>query len=414
MGVWNDAGMRDTELYERLLGLKEPWKVKAVKMDVEGRRVEVEVECAERTIWASPESRQRLHIHGWERRSWRHLDTCGFATVITAEVPRVKDEKGQTETVAVPWAEKFSRFTRTFEAFGVEVLRAARSLSDACELLSLSWDQAHRIMERAVARGLERRCLEELHAVGIDEKSFLSGQSYLSVLSDPKGSRVLEVTEGRERASAERLFESVAPPQRQKVEAVVMDMSAAFQAASEAKMPQAEIVHDRFHVAKHLNEAVDKVRRTEHRELQGEGEETLKGSKFLFLFAPENLDRERRARLRELLNSDLKVGRAWTLKEQFRHFWERANARTALSFFEQWYARAVRSRLKPMIAAAKMLKRHLLNLLNYHHYRLTNATAEGLNSRIQAIKADARGFRSFHNFRTRILFFLGKLDLSPA
>ena len=82
--------MRDTELYERLLGLKEPWKVKAVKMDVEGRRVEVEVECAERTIWASAEGRQRLHIHGWESRSWRHLDTCGFATVIRAEVPRVK------------------------------------------------------------------------------------------------------------------------------------------------------------------------------------------------------------------------------------------------------------------------------------------------------------------------------------
>jgi transposase len=203
--------MRDTELYEGLLGLKEPWKVKAVKMDVEGRRVEVEVECAARTIWASAEGRQRLHIHGWERRSWRHLDTCGFATVITAEVPRVKDEKGQTETVAVPWAEKFSRFTRSFEAFGVEVLRAARSLSDACELLSISWDQAHRIMKRAVARGLERRCLEELEAVGIDEKSFLSGQSYVSVLSDPKGSRVLEVIEGREGASAERLFESVAP-----------------------------------------------------------------------------------------------------------------------------------------------------------------------------------------------------------
>lgn len=405
--------MRDTEFYERLLGLRAPWKVKAVRMDVEGRRVEVEVECAQRTIWASPESRQRSHIHGWEKRSWRHLDTCGFATVITAEVPRVKDEKGQTETVAVPWAEKFSRFTRSLEAFAVEVLWAARSLSDACGLLSLSWDQAHRIMERAVERGLERRSLEELDAVGIDEKSFLSGQSYVSVLSDPKGSRVLEVTEGRERASAERLFQSVPADQREKVEAVVMDMSAAFLAAAEAKMPHAEIVHDRFHVAKHLNEAVDKVRRDEHRKLQGEGEATLTGSKFLFLFAPENLDSERRAKLRDLLNKDLKVGRAWTLKEQFRHFWQRANARTALDFFEAWYARAVRCRLKPVIAAAKMLKRHLLNLLNYHHYRLTNATAEGLNSRIQAIKADARGFRSFQNFRTRILFFLGKLDLSP-
>jgi transposase len=142
------------------------WRVKAVKMDVAGCRIEVEVECAERAIWASPESRQQLHIHGWERSSWRHLDTCGFATVITTEVPRGKDEKRTDETVAVPWAEKFSRFTRSFEAFGVQVLRAARSLSDACQLLSISWDQAHCIMERAVARGLERRSLEELEAVG--------------------------------------------------------------------------------------------------------------------------------------------------------------------------------------------------------------------------------------------------------
>jgi transposase len=113
--------------------------------------------------------------------------------------------------------------------------------------------------------------LAELDAVGIDEKSFLSGQSSISVLSDPKGSRGLTATEGRERASAERLFESVAPHQRQKVEAVVMDMSAAFEAAAEAKMPQAEIVHDRFHLSKHLNEAVDKVRKTEHRKLQEKG-----------------------------------------------------------------------------------------------------------------------------------------------
>ena len=136
MGVWKDAGMRDTELYERLLGLKEPWKVKAVKMDVEGRRVEVEVDRAERTIWASPENKQRLHIHGWERRSWRfgHLRIYDGDC---AEVPRVKDKKGQTETVAVPWAEKFSRFTRCFEAFGVEVLRAARSLSDASSAFHL-------------------------------------------------------------------------------------------------------------------------------------------------------------------------------------------------------------------------------------------------------------------------------------
>ena len=147
--------------------------MKAVKMDVEGRRVEVEVECAERTIWASPESRQRLHIHGWERRSWRHLDTCGFATVMTAEVPGSRTRKGRQKRWLCRGRRSSAALHALLRHFGVEVLRAARSLSDACELLSLSLDQAHRIMERAVARGLERRCLEELHAVGIDEKSFL-------------------------------------------------------------------------------------------------------------------------------------------------------------------------------------------------------------------------------------------------
>ncbi len=207
-------------------------------------------------------------------------------------------------------------------------------------------------------------------------KTFRADRVTFRVLSDPKGSRVLEVTEGWERASAERLFQSVPADQREKVEAVVINMSAAFLAVTEAKMPHAETVHDRFHVAKRLNEAVDNVRRDEHRKLQGEGEATLTGSKFLFLFAPENLDSERRAKLRDLLSKDLKVGRAWTLKEQSLHFWERAKARTALDFFEGWYARAVRCRLKPIIAVAKMLKRHLLNLLNYNHH-LANPDHQG-------------------------------------
>jgi transposase len=172
-------------------------------------------------------------------------------------------------------------------------------------------------------------------------------------------------------------FSKASPPiSARKSKPFVINMSAAFLAVTEAKMPHAETVHDRFHVAKRLNEAVDNVRRDEHRKLQGEGEATLTGSKFLFLFAPENLDSERRAKLRDLLSKDLKVGRAWTLKEQSLHFWERAKARTALDFFEGWHARAVRCRLKPIIAVAKMLKRHLLNLLNYNHH-LANPDHQG-------------------------------------
>ncbi len=149
-------------------------------------------------------------------------------------------------------------------------------------------------------------------------------------------------------------------------------MSAASEASAEAKMPQVEIVHDR--VSKHLNEAVDKVRRTEHRRLKEEKRPSR--DKFLLLWRRKTLTAGAVPRLGELLNRNLEVGPRCRLKEQFRHFWEKCQCADRFELFRAVYARAARWRLKPMIGAAKMLKRHLLNLLNYHHYRLTNAIAE--------------------------------------
>ena len=235
--------MRDTEFFQRALGLEEPWRVKEVKLEVEAKKVEVEVECVEKTLWAS-EAGERLHIHDWERRSWRHLDTMQFETRISALVPRVKYPDGHTETVKVPWAEARSRWTELFECLAIEVLLAARSVSQACELLRIDWSSAQRIMERAVARGLCRRSLEGITRVGLDEKSFGRGQDYISVLSDLDQSRVLEVTPGNDTQSGQRLWQSIPAAQREKVQAAAMDMSAGFAAATRLEAPGAEIVYD--------------------------------------------------------------------------------------------------------------------------------------------------------------------------
>jgi transposase len=120
-----------------------------------------------------------------------------------------------------------------------------------------------------------------------------------------------------------------------------------------------------------------------------------------------------RRELDDLKNQDLKTGRAWALKENFRHFWNYIYASSAADFFVDGCAWAVRCRLPPMIEKAKMLNRHLPQLLSYFRHRITNAASEGFNSRIQAIKSAARGFRNFENYRTRILFFCGKLKLMP-
>lgn len=405
--------MKDTELYRQLLGVESPWRVESVEMDVGSRQVVVHLECGRATRWADPEL-GALHVHGWEERSWRHLDSCGFATELRAKVPRVKRPDGGTETVSVPWAEKFSRFSKGFEAFAVRVLQAAGNVSDAARLLDVSWDQAHRIMGRAVRRGLFRRSLDGVRYAGIDEKSFGGGQDYVTVVCDIEGGRVVEVTPGHDAAAGIKALGVFTEEQGKEIEAVAMDLGRAYEKAAGEALPLAEIVHDRFHVSALLGKAVDAVRREEHRRLMARGDDTLKHTKFHFMGAPDNLNPIQSESLATLLSMDLKVGRAWTLKEMLRHFWTRPSMSAALDLFEKWYSRAVRSRLKPMVTAAKSLKERIFGLLAYHAHPISNAVAEGLNSRIQSIKSNARGFRSFDNYRNRILFFLGGLDLQPV
>ena len=134
--------MRDTELYEGILGLTPPWKVEVVKLDTGKKSVEVKVGYKEGTLWAS-EAGERLPVYDHVERRWRHLDTCGFETLIVCRVPRVQTPEGKVETVPVPWAGQRSRFTLLYERFALEVLLACRSVSAAAELLGLSWDQLH-------------------------------------------------------------------------------------------------------------------------------------------------------------------------------------------------------------------------------------------------------------------------------
>lgn len=113
--------MQDFRLYQQILGLVEPWTVKNVTLKPAEREVEVEVVCTE-TLWGYPQCARRMHVHEWERRRWRHLDSCQFKTVIAADVPRVQCEEHGSQFVAVPWAEKYGRFTRLFERFAIDVL----------------------------------------------------------------------------------------------------------------------------------------------------------------------------------------------------------------------------------------------------------------------------------------------------
>jgi transposase len=407
--------MKDTQLYEQLLGLSKPWSVAQVQIELEINRITVRVECDPETCWVDPETnKDRAHVHGWVDRQWRHLNTCQLETYIEARVPRLKLKSGRVEEARVPWADRFSRITRQMEVFVIELMKVARSVKQVAQLLHLDWHTINEVIRRSVKRGMSRRQDQTLTYVGMDEKSIGSGHRYASVLSDISGSRVLELVPGHKLENAEALLKTLTPRQRQGVRAAAMDMWAAYISATGSLLPNADVVHDRFHVSKLLNEAVDSVRRAEHKRLLAQGDNRLTKTKYQWLRRWPDRRCAQAVEFRRLYQAELKTSRAWALKESFAGFWQYRREDSARQFFRDWTTRAMRSKLAPIKKVAQTLRNYRSGILNYTRHRITNAAAEGFNSMLQAISSNARGFRNFANYRDRVLFFCGGLDLLPA
>ena len=316
----------DTELqkhYALLLGIGSPWEVKTVELKLQEKKVEIELVWQWGAAAQCPECGCQCSIHdSAPERTWRHLDTMQFTTLIRARTPRSECPAHGVKTMTVPWAAPQGRFTLHFERFAVEVLLASGSIRQGCELMGIGWETAQEIMRRAVERGLERRQLEGLKHLGMDEKSFKRGQSYITLLTDLDQSRVLDVVEERTTEASEQLWATLTAEQKQAIEAVAVDMWPPFIRTIEQQVPDADIVHDKFHVSKYLNEAVDKVRRAEHKELLAQGDETLKGSRQLWLYNPQHFSAEQAEEFSALKDLELKVAQAWAAKELFTKFWQ--------------------------------------------------------------------------------------------
>jgi transposase len=195
-----------------------------------------------------------------------------------------------------------------------------------------------------------------------------------------------------------------------------MDMGDPYIAAVRSTVPGGEekIVFGRFHVMRHVSKAVDDVRRQDHKERWSQGDATLKGTRHLWLWAAENIPAWRRPEFAALQRKDLKVGRAWAIKENLRRLWACGSEPEARSFFGRWYGWARRSRLAPVVKAARTLKHYVGGILRSLRHRITNACVEDLNSKIETIKKMACGFRNREHYKTAIYFHCGGLDLYPT
>lgn len=406
--------MRDTDLYAQILGLTVPWEVTAVELDRAAGQLVVKVALMADAMLRCPQCERTSPGYDRRVRRWRHLDTCQYVTILEAEVPRVSCPEHGVVTATVPWAESDSGFTQLFEALVIDWLQEA-SIQAVARQLAMSWGAIDRIMQRAVARGMTRRETLTPRRLCVDETSFRKRHDYVTVVTDPQAGTVLHVADDRRAGSLAGFYEGLSEVRKAGIEAVSMDMWLAYINATRAHVPGAadKIAFDRFHVAKLLGEAVDQVRRREHRQLRAHGCEDLKGSRYVWLTDPANMTAAQKERFRVLRQGTLKTARAWAIKDLAAQLWDYRSRTWAKKAWDRWLCWALRCRLPPMRKVALTIKTHLWGILNAIVLKQSNGHAEGMNSRIQRIKQRACGFRNKERFRNAIYFHLGGLDLYP-
>lgn len=405
--------MRDRDLYARILGVEKPWSVIDVVFDREAGKVEIFLEHGGRQL-RCPECDRKSRGYDTRERRWRHLDTCQFRTSIVAQVPRVECEEHGVRQIEVAWAQAGSRLTALFEALVIDWLKEA-STSAVARMMNLSWDQVDGVMQRAVARGLARREARLPRKIGVDEKSFKKGHKYVTVVHDAESGAVIHVADERKTEVLTEFYSQFSEEELSRVESVTMDMWGPYIEATRSAIPDADekIGFDKFHIAKYLGDAVNKVRRGEHRQLLQAGDHRLSKTRYLWLRNPANITNERWVEFEPLRTSNLKTARAWALKETAMQLWHYTSRAWAKKGWLRWYGWAIRSRLEPMKEVARMIKRHLEGIITAVVKKTTNARAEGINSVVQWIKYTARGYRNRERFKWAIYFHLGGLELYP-
>jgi transposase len=407
--------MRDKDLYAQILGIGSPWRVADVELALGSGQVKVHVEIEPGTELTCPRCGEASPGYDKRVREWRHLDTCQYQTILSAQVPRVKCPTHGVCQVDVPWAESGSGFTALFEALVIDWLKET-SISAVSRQLGLGWSAIDGIMHRAVRRGLARRDREVTwEYLGVDEVSFRKGHDYVGVVSDQERGYVIHVADDRKKENLKAFYADLNTQQKASVISIAMDMWPGFINATLESIPGAaqKIAFDKFHVAKHLGDAVNRVRRQEHKVLLQAGESVLKGSKYLWQRNPENMDHRQWSAFRALRESTLKTARAWAIKELGMSLWHYVSRTWAKKAWKRWYDWAIRSRLEPVKKVARMIKKHLWGIINAIVLHTNNAPAESLNSKIKTIKVRSRGFRNKERFKNAIYFHLGGLDLYP-
>ncbi len=399
------------ELLDHVMALPEPWHIVGVDLDRAKKRVDVRVAFGSSSA-SCPECGELSGKYDAKERRWRHLDLIDHQTWVVCEIPRVKCATHGVHRIQVPWADGWARFTAQFECSVIDWLKEA-SVSAVARNFGLNWGQVQGIQQRAVSRGMARRGPITASRIGVDETSFQKRHEYVTAVTNLDGSVVLYVADGNGKGSLDGFFEGLSEDQLNAIEVVAMDMHKPFIASAGYHVTGLieKLCFDRFHVAQHFSMAMDQTRRAESKRLAAEGDDSLKRTRYLWLKNEDNLSSEMRIQLVGLLEIAGPVGEVWAIKEAASKLWDYDSRSSAQAAWISLCEVARDLEIPALTRVADMVLRHMLGIVNAIVHKVSNAVSESVNSRIQALKRRANGYRNRARFRDAIMFHLGGLDL---
>jgi transposase len=344
-------------------------------------------------------------LHDIEERWIRDLPILDAQTHLCVHRRRVLCPTCGPKVERLSWLDRYSRVTRRL-AQSVARMCALLPIKHVADFYGLHWSTVKEIDKQYLQEKLGPVDLSNVQVIAMDEFSIQKGHRYATVIVEPYTKRVLWVGRGRAREDIRPFFELLGPEGRQRLRAVAMDINGSYEEEVRYQCPLAQIVYDLFHVvAKYGREVIDRVRVDEANKLQGDkkGRKVIKSARWLLLRNKRNIKHKKdRVRLQELLAANKSLMTAYVLKDDLKELWDYRYRKPAMGFWQQWYGRAIRSRIEPLKKFASKLKGYLDGILAHCRWPLHTSLLEGINNKIKVIKRMAYGFRDDEYFFLKI------------
>ena len=348
--------------------------------------------------------REEVSARGSNQRVFRSVPIGSKPVSIVLDVARVYCPKcDATRQVQVGFADEYRRHTRAFARYAVELTGMA-TIQDVANHLGVGWDLIKELKKSDLARRYRKPKLRRLKHLAVDEICIGRGRRFRTLVLDLDTGAIVFVGQGKG-ADALKPFWKRLQASRARIQAVAADLSRAYTKAVRENLPRAALVYDRFHVVKLFNEKLSDLRRELHREATDQLEkQVLKGTRWLLLKNPENLDdaKGERRRLEEALSLNVPLAKAYYLKEDLRQFWEQSDRRAAERFLTHWIRKADASGIRMLKDFARTLAIHRRGLLAWYRYPISTGPLEGTNNKIRALTRQAYGFRDTEFFILRL------------